>query len=436
MNDAEDGGALMEIADASLAIGLSRAEIDTQISTARRFPRNLTQVRARLLSLVTLDDETAEECMYALPRGGKPIKGPSIRFAESLQSAYGNCRTASRVVFVDRVERVVIAEGIFHDLETNAAKRAEVRRRITDKKGRLFNDDMIVMTGNAAGSIALRNAILGGIPKAVWRAAYGEVLSVIAGDVKTLSENRGKALKAFAQFGITPDQVFGALGVAGDLDITLDLMPTLRGMYATLKNGESTVEEMFGGGKAKSTHETVRDPLADKVDEETGEIAPAAPAMGASATEEAIAPIIAATIAAMPPAMRAAHETNEPATALPQPVAETAEPTPSLSAPATRAASPSPIPTPLPMMTDLEFGRHVDQTLERCQTADEAAKVTPAIEDEIRRRGKDSRDGAFLAGQILAAHKRWIAAELTTEQAAPMVEKALAKLVEREGKAA
>lgn len=255
---------LTEAVDASLAVGLSRAEIDTQIATARRYPRQISRVAQSILSLATLDEETAEESMYALPRGGKPIQGPSIRFAEIVKTSYGNCRAAARVVHVDRVEKVVIAEGVFHDLETNTATRAEVRRRICDKYGKLYKDDMIIVTGNAACSIALRNAILGGVPKALWRKAYDAVQHTIAGDVKTLAETRDKAIKALANFGVTPEQIFAALGVAGVEDITIQHVPTLRGMFATLKNGEATVEEMFSGTIPRAgNHAVVRNPLND-----------------------------------------------------------------------------------------------------------------------------------------------------------------------------
>lgn len=238
------GGELMTL-DGSLAIEMNRVEIDQQIATARRYPRQISRVASNIKSLVTLDEETAEECMFALPRGGKPIKGPSIRFAEVVKATYGNNRSASRVIAVDRIEKVVIAEGVFHDLETNTATRSETRRRIVDSKGRLYNDDMIIMTGNAAGSIALRNAILGGVPKALWRGAYSAVQSLIAGDIKTLAETREKAIRALATFGVTPEQVFEAVGLAGLEDIKLDHIPVLRGMFSALKNGEETVETMF-----------------------------------------------------------------------------------------------------------------------------------------------------------------------------------------------
>lgn len=231
--------------DMSLAVGLTRAEIDSQIATARAYPRSIKRATDTILSLATLDEETAEECMYALPRGGKPIQGPSIRLAEIIQQSWGNNRVAARVVAVDRIEKFVEAEGVYHDLETNSATMARVRRRISGKSGQILTDDMIIVTGNAACSIAKRNAILGGVPKPVWRRAYEAALKVIAGTTETLTVTRDRSLKAFANFGVKPEQIFAALGVGGLDDIGLDLIPTLRGMFSTLKNGEATVEEMF-----------------------------------------------------------------------------------------------------------------------------------------------------------------------------------------------
>lgn len=249
----------------SMAVQLQKAEVDQLITTARAYPRSLKQVQTRIMSLATLDEESAEECMYALPRGGKPIKGPSIRFAEILKQSFGNCRAAARVVAVDRNEMYVEAEGVFHDLETNSSTTARVRRRISDKRGKVFNDDMIIVTGNAACSIAMRNAILAGVPKPLWRRAYETVQATITGDVTTLTVNREKALKALAAFGVKPEQIFAALGREGIEEITVDDIGTLRGMYSALKNGEATVEEMFFGTvKAASQHEKVADPLSDE----------------------------------------------------------------------------------------------------------------------------------------------------------------------------
>ena len=65
-----------------------------------RFPRSMKLAVDRIISLATLDSEAASECVYALPRGGKPIRGPSVRFAEIVGAMYGNCHIGSRIVAV------------------------------------------------------------------------------------------------------------------------------------------------------------------------------------------------------------------------------------------------------------------------------------------------------------------------------------------------
>jgi hypothetical protein len=220
----------------NLAVSLAVAEVDQQITTAHAYPRSIERAMKNILSLATLDEESAKECIYALPRDGKAIKGPSIRLAEIIQGQWGNNRCGARVTHVDRIEKYVEAEG---------ATTARVRRRLSDREGRLFNDDMIIVTGNAAAAIAKRNAILGGVPKAIWRRAYQEVERVLIGDVRTLKSRRDDAIKAFAGLGIKPDQLFGKLEIEGLDDIGPDQYTTLVGMFQSIKNNETTVEEMF-----------------------------------------------------------------------------------------------------------------------------------------------------------------------------------------------
>lgn len=272
--------------DESMAVALTKAEIDQQIATARAYPRKIKNVIASITSLVTLDEETAQECLYALVRRkktanddeeNKPIEGPSIRLAEVAAQMYGNCRIDARVVHVDRTEKFVEAEGVFHDLETNMASRATVRRRISTKHGRLFSEDMIVVTGNAACAIAKRNAILAGIPRGVYRPAYQAARQIVAGTAETLGKNREKAIKAFAAFGVTPAQIFETLGVASELEIKIDHVATLRGMYAALKNAEATVEEMFAPEQKPVVAKTPTPAAAKPTPPDPDQPAPAAP---------------------------------------------------------------------------------------------------------------------------------------------------------------
>lgn len=174
-------------ADSGTVALLNKSEIDMQISTAHKYPRSIKRFRDESLAMVTLNEAVAQECIYSLPRDGKNIEGPSARFAEVIASAWGNSRAGARVVS-DQGD-FVTAQGVFHDLERNVAITYEVQRRIVDKNGRRFKPDMIGVTANAACSIALRNSILKGVPKAFWADMYEAARQTAIGDVQTPCES-------------------------------------------------------------------------------------------------------------------------------------------------------------------------------------------------------------------------------------------------------
>jgi hypothetical protein len=239
------------VAEQSMVAMLNKSEIDQQIATAKQYPRSIKRFHTEALQMVTLNERVAESCIYALPRDNKTIEGASARFAEIVASAWGNCRAGSRVVS-DQGD-FVTAQGVFHDLERNVAITYEVQRRITDKHGRRFKPDMIGVTANAACSIALRNAILKGVPKAFWDGMYEAARATVMGDYKTLNNRRADALKAFQAYGVSAERVCATLGVSGVEDIGLDQLVTLRGILTSLKDGETTPEQAFGESAGKTS---------------------------------------------------------------------------------------------------------------------------------------------------------------------------------------
>lgn len=243
MNDHE-----MVTADSGTIALLNKSEIDMQIATAHKYPRSIKRFRDEALAMVTINDAIAAECLYSLPRDGKTIEGPSARFAEVVASAWGNSRAGARVV--SDAGDFVTAQGVFHDLERNVAITYEVQRRIVDKQGRRFKPDMIGVTANAACSIALRNAILKGVPKAFWSDLYNAARQCAMGDFKTLANRRAEALKAFQAFGLSADQVYAKLGVAGLEDVTLDGLLILRGLLTAMRDGDTTPEQAFASDGA------------------------------------------------------------------------------------------------------------------------------------------------------------------------------------------
>jgi hypothetical protein len=249
--DAGEGEILTGV-DAATSLAVAKGEIDQQIATAKKFPRSIKQFIDTATELATLDEETAEECIYALPRDGRTIEGPSARFAEILAYAWGNCRAGARTIGEDK--DFVKSQGTFYDLEKNVGIQFEVSRRIVDKRGNRFKPDMIGTTANAAGSIALRNAVLKGIPKAFWKKAYQRARGVVAGDFKTLANRRAEAFKQFAVFGVTPDMIFSLLQIKGVEDVTLDHMVTLKGILTAIKEGDTTPEQVFAPQTTQDGH--------------------------------------------------------------------------------------------------------------------------------------------------------------------------------------
>jgi len=236
----------------SMSASLVRAEIDQQVSTAKAYPRSVQTFLEELGRLAAINETVADECIYAIPRKedgkDKMIEGPSARFAELVLHAWGNCRAGARVV--DEGPEFVTAQGFFHDLEGNVAISREVRRRITTKKGARFSADMIAVTANAACSIAQRNAVFAGVPKALWTAAYEAARAVVAGSAETFAKRRAKALDHLGKMGVPAERIFARLGISGANDMTTDHLVTLRGITAAIRDNEIDVDEAFPGATA------------------------------------------------------------------------------------------------------------------------------------------------------------------------------------------
>jgi hypothetical protein len=265
-------GPLNALQEATLAVDLSRADLEQQITTAHRFPRKVDVAIKKITQLALYDEASAERCVYALPRAGKPIVGPSIGLMNIVASCWGNCRVAARMTYIDRREKLVFAEGAFLDLESNVTTAVSVSRRISGKGGQLYNDDMIGVTAMAAVSIARRNAIRHAVSEGVWFPIYERALYMVRGTEETLPERRDTAIKALAQYGVDPKRVLMFLNVAKVEEIGIEHMPTLRGLYTTLREGTVSAAELLDPRRMTGmAFDSVSNPLGDEdEDDETG----------------------------------------------------------------------------------------------------------------------------------------------------------------------
>lgn len=226
---------------------IEKANVDIQVSTAKQYPRDIRRCVDNSVVLATMNLATAQTCGYALPRGGKPITGPSVHLAKILVSNWGNMRTEAKVVQI--TDRQIISRGTAWDLETNVASAFEVRRSIVGKDGKRFSDDMITVTGNAANSIAYRNAVFAVIPKGIVDRVYSAAQKMITGDLSNcdlLLKKRTEILNTFKNdYKITEEEVIKICGKETVNQINSDSIALLIGTLQSLKDGDTNVADLM-----------------------------------------------------------------------------------------------------------------------------------------------------------------------------------------------
>lgn len=225
-----------------------RAVIDTQISTAKKYPRSIKRSTDNAIAIATMDKETAESCGYALKRGDKIVRGASVHLAKMVASEWGNLRIQAKVTQITSTQ--IVSEAVCFDLEKNIAVKVEVRKKITDKYNKRYNEDMITMTGNATNAIALRNSIFAVIPHQVVNKVYLASRDLIAGDLKDevkLIKKRTDVLAGFRDtYGVDEKEVLSFLGINTINQIKVDEIQLLIDTAQSIKDGDTTVDFVFG----------------------------------------------------------------------------------------------------------------------------------------------------------------------------------------------
>lgn len=238
---------------------IERANVDSQIATAKQYPRDLRRAINNSVAMATMDIPTAQSCGYALPRGGKLLTGPSVHLAKLIVSNYGNIRAEAKVVQI--TDKQVISRGTCWDLENNVATAFEVRRSIVGSKGQRFSDDMITVTGNAANSIAYRNAVFAVIPRAITDKVYQAAQHCITGDLSDedkIIARRKKCIDYFKdEFGITEQEVVMLCGKKTVNQIKAPEIALLLGITQSLTDGDTTVDELMKPYRKEETKNTI-----------------------------------------------------------------------------------------------------------------------------------------------------------------------------------
>ncbi|QPC44027.1 hypothetical protein HW532_15805 [Kaustia mangrovi] len=240
--------------DKSLAAGTveiesSRAvaEAQAKLLIAQRFPRDPYSAWERALN-ACMRPGLAESSIYSYKRGGEDVSGPSIRLAEELARCWGNVDYGLREL--SNRDGLSEMEAYAWDLETNtiSTQRFTVRH-IRDTKGgsRSLTQqrDIYEITANM-GARRLRARILAILPDDLKDAAVAQCRRTIAGDGKEpIGDRIKKMVAAFGKLDVSSEQLEQYLGHPLK-QIVPDELVTLQGVYTSLKDGLTTVGEVFG----------------------------------------------------------------------------------------------------------------------------------------------------------------------------------------------
>lgn len=246
--------------EAMVEVASARAAQETQAAmvVAKKFPRNETAAYNKIMQACKRKT-LAESAIYAYPRGGETIEGPSIRLAEAMAQAWGNLDFGIIELEQRNGESSIMAYA--WDLETNTrqTKIFTVKHtRFTRKNGNTaLSDprDIYEMTANQ-GARRLRACILGVIPGDVVEAATTECERTMAGNnSEPLADRVRKALAAFVELGVNQEMIEARIGKRLDA-MTETELAKMRKIYRSLKDNMASVEDFFPSAAGEQSAKT------------------------------------------------------------------------------------------------------------------------------------------------------------------------------------
>ena len=239
---------VVKIESADVIEALNRSEVDIQIATAHRFPRDIKRAKDNIAAIAMMSKEVAYSCFYHLERKGADgtvnnIEGISIRLAEIIASQWGNLRVQSRIISNDG--KFVTAQGVCHDLERNLAVSVEVKRSITNKYGGTFSTDMQMVTSNAACSIAFRNAVGKVVPAVIIEDIVQDIRKKSLEAIKSdgIAESWQKVLDTFVALGASESQILFYISKSSANEVSAEDIQILRGLYTAIKEGSTNIND-------------------------------------------------------------------------------------------------------------------------------------------------------------------------------------------------
>jgi len=243
------------------------AEVQAAYVIAKKFPRNQHESYMAILESCKRPF-LAEQAMYAYPRGGTLVTGPSIRLAEVLAQNWGNIEFGIREI--SRSNGVSVAEAYAIDLQTNARKplifHVPHTRDKKDKKTGLMTKvkltddrDIYELVANM-GARRLRNCILAILPGDVIEAAVIQVKKTLESGDMPITDRIRMMVQKFDELGVKVEHLEKRLGHKLDATIPQEIV-TLQGIYKAIKDGFSSREDFFEIGDVQRNNAEAKNDL-------------------------------------------------------------------------------------------------------------------------------------------------------------------------------
>jgi hypothetical protein len=223
-------------------ISMAKHEIETSMVVSQKFPRNEDDAYGRLMKSC-MRPAFAEMALYAFPRGGKQITGPSIKMAIEMARTWKHIRWGVDILHDDDEKRTIRAWA--WDMQENTKVTADdtFKKLIYRKKGGWIKPDErdLRELHNRRGALAVRNCLLQLMPPDFIDEAKKQVRTTveqgIAGDDP--DKVRKAIIRAFSSVGVTVEDLERYL--SHDLaKSTTSEIANLRGVYKSLADGNCT----------------------------------------------------------------------------------------------------------------------------------------------------------------------------------------------------
>lgn len=234
---------------------IAQTELQAAVLLARQFVRDEESVWERALAACRRPS-FAEQAMYAIPRGGTTVRGPSVYLARELARIWGNIRYGSEIIADTPTHRTVRVWAWDIEANTRVAEDVTMAKLIARKRGKETvmveptEIELREMTARQA-AIATRNCLLRLLPadlvEACCEAAEQTLRAATSRQRPTVIE---QLVQSFSKFAVTPEMIEAYIGRPLS-QVTDEQLTDLRRVYRSLADGQGTWGELTdaGGGQ-------------------------------------------------------------------------------------------------------------------------------------------------------------------------------------------